>query len=834
MALADKTTYAPPQPKPRQASPSADIRLTVFDGGAKQKVIDLTRSGSERVSFGRGDGNDVIIPSATRVVSRNHGYFSREGDGWYVTDLGSTNGTRINGSRQKRARIVPGDIVTIGKMGSLNDCVIIAVGRPDTAWTNFPLQGRATCRIGRNASCDLVLSSPVVSNTHATILQGSDGSYAIRDENSYNGTYVMGRAVHETHRLRPGDIISIALSTLIFTGSSLLYSVERRGVEVIANDLVQLRKDKDEGWKVTTNHVSLRIKRGSFTAIVGGSGSGKSTLLNALNGSDPAKQGQVLVDGIDLYPNYNYLKNAIGYVPQQDIVHDDLTLEEMLGFAAELRMPPDSTKAERAKRCEEVMGTLELLGSRNTMVGSLSGGQKKRASIAVELLADSRLLYLDEPTSGLDPGMERSFMRLLSNMAHNGRTIVLVTHTTLNLHLCDQVVFLAPGGGLCFEGAPQDAKRFFGVDDFVPIYDLISKQPERWVTAFANQRDASFSVEKTSEQIAPKKNPSFFRQVSILSRRYTQLIFNDRQRLALLLLQAPILAALICLVAGRDCFVIFERTKSCLFSLSCAAFWVGILDSIQEICKERHITRREYGGGLKISAYVISKLLVLGMLCVIQSLEICGTFIAIQGPSTLPQSTVLLPAALELFVTMTLLTLSAMCLGLFISALFSNPDRAIAVAPMLIMPQVLFSGLVFELKGISKTISTFVNCRWSMEALGTTANLNELDLSIYGEKVTVPASTQVIDEITVTVPETSVDYMGSSIPVAEHEETLHDLSVDVPKSEKTISKDMLERTLDDAFLFTSAHLLFDWGVLVLFCVVCTLLCAAVLRANIRK
>ena len=833
--MTDKTTYAPQHPQPRPTTgPSSDLRLTVFDGGTKQKVIDLGKAGKQHVSFGRAEGNDAVIPSATRVVSRNHGFFSRESDGWYVTDLGSTNGTRVNGVHQSHARLVPGDIVTIGKMDSQNDCVIIAVGRPDTAWTNFPLQGRPTCSIGRNASCDLVLSSPVVSGTHATVLRAPDGSYAIRDESSYNGTYVMGRAIHEAERLRPGDLISIALTTLIFTGSSLLYSIERRGVEVIANDLVQLRKNKDGKWNTTTDHVSLRIKRGSFTAIVGGSGSGKSTLLNALNGSDPAKQGQVLVDGIDLYPNYNYLKNAIGYVPQQDIVHDNLTLEEMLGYAAELRMPPDSTKQERTARCEDVMKTLELTGVRKVMVGRLSGGQKKRASIAVELLADSRLLYLDEPTSGLDPGMERSFMHLLSRMAHDGRTIVLVTHTTLNLHLCDQVVFLAPGGGLCFEGAPKDALRFFGVDDFVPIYDLISKTPKKWIDRFAQQRNAHFAVEASSERIAPKKSPSFFRQVSILSRRYTRLVFNDRQRLALLLLQAPALAALICLVAGRDCFVIFERTKSCLFSLSCAAFWVGILDSIQEICKERHIVRREYGGGLKISAYVTSKLLVLGTLCIIQSLEICGTFIAVQGPSTLPHSTVLLPAAVELYVTMTLLTLSAMCLGLFVSALFSNPDRAIAVAPMLIMPQVLFSGLVFELKGISKAISAFVNCRWSMEALGTTANLNELDLSIYGEKVTVPASQQVIDELTVTVPETSVDYMGTSIPVAEHDETLHDLTVDVPKDETTITKEMLERTLDDAYLFTAAHLLFDWGILALFCVVCTLLCALVLRSNIRK
>lgn len=825
-----------PQWYAQRAEIQTDLVLTVFDGGVERARIDLSRGRRGQLTFGRNEENDVVIPSATRVVSRHHGSLIYDQNGWSIADENSTNGIKVNGVRCDRARLVAGDVITIGSLTQQDDCVIIAVGTNDSVWHNQPL-GSSTLTIGRSDDCNLVLSSPTVSRVHAVVMCDGQGNTMIRDESSYNGTYVQGCVVRESCRLVPGDLISIALTTLIFTGTSLLYSLERRGVEVVANDLVQIRKRKGGGKRTTTDHVSLRIKRGSFTAIVGGSGSGKSTLLNALSGCDPAACGQVLVDGIDLYPNYDYLKSAIGYVPQQDIVHDDLTLEEMLGYAAELRMPPDATKAERKQRCAEVIEMLELEKERSTMVGRLSGGQKKRASIAVELLADSRLLYLDEPTSGLDPGIERNLMQKLANMAHAGRTIVLVTHTTLNLHLCDQVVFLAPGGGLCFEGAPSDALRFFGVNDFVPIYDLISKDSQRWVHAFEPYKEAAAGTRdgtRTAERIAPKKNPSFLRQVSILSRRYLKLVVNDRQRLALLLLQAPALAALICLVAGSDCFTIFEGTKSCLFALSCAAFWVGILDSIQEVCKEADITRREYGGGLKLSAYILSKLLVLGVLCIVQSLEISGAFTMLQGPDTLPQETVLFPAPIELFVTLTLLTLSAMCLGLWVSALFSNPDRAIAVAPLLIMPQVLFSGLIFELEGISKSISIFVNCRWGMEGLGTTANLNALDLSIYGETVTIPASEQTIDELTVTVPETSVDYMGMQIPVAEHQETMTDVTVDVPEDSMDITPDMLERTIDDAYLFTTTHLLTSWGVLVLFCAVCTLLATLSLRATLRK
>ena len=294
----------------------------------------------------------------------------------------------------------------------------------------------------------------------------------------------------------------------------------------------------------------------------------------------------MLVDGIDLYQNYDYLKTAIGYVPQQDIVYDNLTLFDMLLYASELRMPPDCTPEEREARVREVIDLLELSAETNNYIGRLSGGQKKRASIAVELLADPRLLFLDEPTSGLDPGIERDLMHKLATMADGGRTIILVTHTTLNLHLCSQVVFLGPGGKLCFAGPPNEALSFFGVDDFVPIYDMISSNAEYWEAAFAKgfSREV-LDVADGENQIAPNKKQSFARQFSTLSRRYTRLLINDKQRLLLLLAQAPALAALICLVAGNDCFVVCENTKSCLFALSCAAFWVGILNSTRRFAK---------------------------------------------------------------------------------------------------------------------------------------------------------------------------------------------------------------------------------------------------------
>lgn len=805
--------------------------LTVFDGDNKVIEVDLSSFGKAAITFGREAGNDIVIPSSSRIVSRNHGIFSFINNEWSVVDNHSTNGIRVNGIKAESSPLTFGDIISIGKLDSSGECIIMVLGTHDTSWNNTVLPRTRPLSIGRSPDNDLCLDSPVVSGYHAFIDSDNSGCFFIHDCNSYNGTYVMGQPIQAAKRLFPGDIVSIALTPMVFTGASLLYYTERRGVEVVAHDLLQVRKTRT-GERVTTDHVSLNIKRGDFVAIVGGSGSGKSTLLNELNGTDPASSGNVFIDGIDLYSNYEMLKNAIGYVPQEDIVYDNLRLLDMLCYAAELRMPPDSSTEERRSRALEVLELLDLSKEQDTYIRQLSGGQKKRASIAVELLADPRLIFLDEPTSGLDPGIEQDLMQKLARMASEGRTIILVTHTTLNLDLCSQVVFLGPGGKLCYAGPPKEALSFFETDDFVPIYNKIAANPSFWTTKYLESKSApSPSGTLTGQAITSKRSPSFTSQLSTLSRRYIKLLFNDRQRLLLLLLQAPLLAGLISIVVGNNCFKICENTTSGLFALSCAAFWVGVLNSIQEICKERGITRREVLGGLNISAYVLSKVLVLGALCFLQSLMLVGVFCSICPPG---EESLIMSTHFELFITILLLTFSATCLGLWISALFNSPDRAIAMAPILIMPQVLFSGVVFELKGIAKTISSIVHCRWGMEALGTTANVNDLPLRIYGETVTVPAGSHHIDELEVTVPASEVEYMGQMIPVEEQERTVTDIDVDIEADEKVIDANMYAHEPDDAYMYTLSHLLFDWTILLVFCFACIGLCIATLKNTIRR
>ena len=493
----------------------------------------------------------------------------------------------------------------------------------------------------------------------------------------------------------------------------------------------------------STGAVNLNIKPGELVALVGGSGAGKSTVLNCLCGYHQPTKGSVYVNGIDLYRNFDSLKKTIGYVPQADIVYDNLTLEDMLSYTAKLRLPKDVSASERAAAIERAIRTVELTDKKESLIKRMSGGQKKRASIAVELISDPNLLFLDEPASGLDPGTERNLMQSLRQMADGGKTVVLVTHSTLQLSLCDKIVFMGKGGRLCFFGTLEESLRFFGVKDVVDVYDMISSQPEYWSERFARMSSISPAVQVGARSIAKRKRRNL--QLPVLCTRYLKLVINDHQRLLLLIAQAPLLAFLISLVADGEQFEVYDITKSLLFALSCSAFWVGMLNAIQEVCKERPILRREYMAGLSLGAYILSKIAVLGLMCVIQSGLIVSVFSWTVG---LPDEGVLFTPFLEFFITTLMTAIASTAMGLFVSSLFTNADRAMTVAPILLMPQILFSGLIFKLEGPTELISWFATCRWSMEGFGTTANLNNLPTALQDQGI--PIEREVEDFFTYT------------------------------------------------------------------------------------
>lgn len=733
----DKTTRL--KYTPSSAEIPSNLLVTIFDGTAQPETIRLDGFRKGAVTFGRSDSNDIVLTSP--LVSREHGRFIFNNGQWAVEDKvlygdrPSENGLIYNDSSILSRVLCEGDFIRIDDgVETISEGVlfVFASGKSENVWDSLRLYGKQEIKIGRGADCDIILPHISVSKCHARIIR-EQGQYYIVDNGSTNGIVVNNKPLSGKLRLHEKDVIVITNSKLIFTSSSISYCCYKSGISVDASNVVITRGRGKKSF-VTGNNVSLNIKPGELVAIIGGSGAGKSTILNCMCGYLPPSKGEVYINGVSLYRNFDSLKKLIGYVPQSDIVYDNLTLYDMLSYTAKLRLPKDTSENERELAIDRAVRLVELTEKKNSYIKALSGGQKKRASIAVELLSDPNLLFLDEPASGLDPETERNLMQSLREMADGGKTVILVTHSTLQLTLCDKIVFMGKGGNLCFFGSYDDALKFFGVSDIIDIYNMITENAGEWRRKYDQSVLRAGAGRADSGRTPSAKAKNRF-QLPVLSARYVKLVINDRQRLLLLLIQAPVLALLISIVADGEQFKQFEMTKSLLFALSCSGFWVGMLNAIQEICKERSILKREYMTGLSLNAYVLSKILVLGILCFIQSLLIVGVFALLIG---LPEDGLILSPVIEMLITTFLTSISSAAMGLFVSSLFTNADRAMTVAPILLMPQILFSGLIFKLDGAVELISWLAVCRWSMEGYGTAANLNQLQLKLQQEGVMIP------------------------------------------------------------------------------------------------
>src|SRR6202034_3575994 len=300
-------------------------------------------------------------------------------------------------------------------------------------------------RIGRATDNEIVVSDLSVSRYHADLRRDSRGGYEIADLSSHNGTYVNGQRVPSAP-VTEADIISIGPATFHVVGQELVEFIDTGDVSLNVQGLTV----RISSGKVLLDQVSFPLGERCLLGVIGPSGAGKSTLLGALTGMQPAGEGSVLYDNRDLYKNYAELKHRIGLVPQADIMHTQLTARRALRYAAELRFPRDTSARERNERVDEVIGELGLTKHAQTRASALSGGQRKRVSVALELLTKPSLLFLDEPTSGLDPGLDKSVMEMMARLAHDGRTVIVVTHSVANLDLCDRLLVLVPGGKVAF------------------------------------------------------------------------------------------------------------------------------------------------------------------------------------------------------------------------------------------------------------------------------------------------------------------------------------------------------------------------------------------------
>jgi ABC-type multidrug transport system ATPase subunit/pSer/pThr/pTyr-binding forkhead associated (FHA) protein len=730
---AAKAPAAGVRPKTR-AGPGSKLRLTILSGSRKGAVLDL---GGSVLRVGRTPDSSVALPE-DRVVSAQHAKLVRLEDEYVVIDLDSRNGTYLNGARVERAAVADGDVLALGPGGPELEIRILAedeqnqTAQATVVISNFAaLAGRSrptllvrevaldrpSLTLGRSPTADVVLDSPIVSKLHARLVR-QDGAVQIEDLGSSNGTYVDGARV-ERAPLAPGARVVIGPFLLELAADALRVHDTRSRSRLDARGL-----RASAGSRTILDDVSLSLAPGSFTAFIGPSGAGKSTLLSALAGVRPAQQGQVLLNGVDLYRSFEALKATLGLVPQDDIVHRELTVGESLDYTARLRLPADTTAAERDRRVTDVLATLELSDRREVPIHRLSGGQRKRVSIAAELLTEPSLLFLDEPTSGLDPGLEEALMLLLRELAYKGKTVALVTHTLDNIHLCDAVVLLVDGR-LAFYGNARSAREYFGIDHMVGLYARLKGQPpEAWQRSFQGSAAYAARVEAplasaaaaaaVSSRAAPRSSraPGGLRQWAVLTARYYRTLTRDARNATLLVAQAPLIAGLIglSLLYGQSDIVYTKPKNTILFLLALTSVWFGCSNAVREIVKERAIYLRERMVNLRPLPYVLSKVVVLGAIAAIQCvlfLLILRSWFGLPGDPGL------------LLLGMLLSSVVGILLGLTLSALASSADRAMTLLPILLIPQVLFTSpaVQMDIGGPAGLVARAMPTWWSYDLL---------------------------------------------------------------------------------------------------------------------
>lgn len=745
--------------------------VSFYSGRGAPQSYCLDSFGKNTVRFGRGEihgssgePNDICVDPGIAIISRAHCTFYRTANGWAVRDDGGMNGLLFNGIRVTVHELHDGDKLYIGTNAD-ERCVIAFELKENEVERRFdavPFRGKSKVFIGRDTNvCDLVIPHPSVSRRHCVITY-ENGGYYIADNGSMNGVILNGSPLIGKRKLVEMDKITIADTSIVFSGETLYSAGVINGVSVAALGIVKKVKSKGGTEKIITNNVSLSVNPGEFAAIIGGSGAGKTTLLNCLSGITDFDWGDVLINGESIRSNSKSIRSIIGYVPQKDIVYDNLTLERMLYYSAKLRMPNDTSLDEIKRKIDETIDMVELSEHRHTMISKLSGGQKKRASIAVELLASPKLFFLDEPSSGLDPGTEKHLMELLKKLAASGKTVIMVTHTVQNIGMCDRLICMGNGGFLCYSGSPAGAAGFFGRSALTDIYTDLNENSAAVSSRFTSLMQSSVGAE-SAQPAAKEKGRSGrkhrFKQFAVMTARYAELMFNSRSRLILLAIMPAAVTFIVCMAFQADGniynllgvainrtsmpFLVASDTMALLFSFSCAGFWVGIFNSVQEISRERVIFERERRAGVSPLPYVISKFTVLGVLCALQSAIMTALFMLFTNTTvTVDGDTSAVTALelsmnsdgiifsnggmwLELYITTLLAVLSAMGLGLAISAAVSN-EMALVVCPLCLLPQILFSGVVADLTGITETISNIITCRWACIGYFTSAAVNSM------------------------------------------------------------------------------------------------------------
>ena len=679
------------------------------------RKISFKLNEASAIVIGRADSCDVSFPTVQNISSQHAQLIQDENNNLYVVDLGSTNGTFINNRKIEKGVQYPfseKDSVSFASVDSLQlvfnpDSFALKQAQKPNSIPNTnnldstdiidKFRNKSKITLGRSKENDVWLDHAVVSKFHATIESKGNNVYILTDEGSLNGTYLNGKRISGSEKVTESDTIIIGRFKLSLRGR--------------AKDLTQevaIRADRIskqfKGGNIGLHKTSFEIPAKSLMAVMGPSGCGKSTLLKALNGDAPPTSGSVYISGLNLSENFDYLKTHIGYVPQDDIVHKELTVEQSLYYAAKLRLENASSEAIHQK-IEQVLNELNITHIRNNLVGKISGGQRKRVSIAVEILTDPLILFLDEPTSPLDPQTIEEFLGILKKLSEKGTTVIMVTHKPEDLNYMDNVIFMAEGGHMVYQGDTKTYLNYFGTDDTVKVYaQLVTPKAKFWVDKHNLNNTGSNSKNETKQSLRNLSATNFFSQYWWLTIRYFNIKLNDVSNSLIMVGQAPIIAGLICLIFSNV-------TSAVPFLMAVCAVWFGTNNAAREIVGETAIYKRERMFNQGILAYIFSKITVLSTFAAIQAL-LFTLIISAKFSSTSPSWNN--PSAT--FLWMLGLSMASTMLGLLLSAVVSTSEKVMTLVPIALIPQIMLAGIVSKIENQFVEILSYVTLsRWGTE-----------------------------------------------------------------------------------------------------------------------
>ncbi len=695
------------QPSPRH------LKATFFDGARQIANVDLEVTAGQTIKVGNlKSAADVRLGSD--VVSRNHLAIALDGGGEIVVcDCGSSNGTfdgevELKPNEWHRLRTdsricLGGEVRMVIETLTGTTRPVGSTSRVATSTTTLArlLEVKEQVVIGRGRDCDLALDDAMISRQHAMIYKGRDGGLMIKDMGSANGTFVNGRRIQKPTKL--------ASDTRIFMGRHVL-GLNSAPVDLSKQTAVRTRGATLEyrGGRRGLHPTDIEIQTGSMTAIMGPSGCGKSTLLKVLNGDVPLTQGNVEIFGVDLIAGYEYLRTVIGYVPQDDIVHQELTVQEAVYYAARLRLEHLDSAAVNAK-VEEVLKDLRISHIRGNLISQISGGQRKRVCIAVELLSSPLILFLDEPTSPLDPQAVEEFLSILEDLTKQGTTIVMVTHKPEDLEFMEKVIFMGEGGHVVYSGNTEGYLSWFGVERTTEVYArLVGAELNTWITKYAQSKGRPSPSEPHAGMKLQSAKAEAWRQFYWLSRRYVAIKTNDRVNTLMMIGQAPLIAALICLIFA-------DITPAVPFLVVISAIWLGTNNASRAIVGEQAIFKRERMFNLHLHTYLGSKVFVLGIFAVIQAgLLMAVITMGYQLRGADPHWTS--PAGG--FMWLSMVCLASTMMGLFVSSSLNNLEKVMTLVPLVLIPQIMLAGSISKVSNwLVELLSYFTISRWGTEGM---------------------------------------------------------------------------------------------------------------------